>query len=547
MAEIKKVLSSFPRTFWIANTMELFERWAWYGLFAVLPLYLTNSTDEGALGFTQTEKGDIMGIVTAILYLLPIVTGALADRFGFRKVLIVAYLMLSSGYFMMGQFGTYGLVFFSFLYVAVGAAMFKPVISATVAKTTNEKNSSIGFGLFYMMVNIGGFLGPVVASKLIRSFDWSFVFIMSTSSIIINLLLVLFFFKEPNPPSVKSKGIIYDYGRIILTMFSSMAIFISGFIIFFLLFISETIFLFAIKERYSFKFADFINTLPIGDANKKIFSNITTIFRDYKFVTFLLLMVGFWTMFNQIFYTLPNFIDQWIDTTAIYNFFASIGSGLAAFFGTKEGNIAAEMVVSFDAGFIVLFQIIISSIVMRFKPINAIISGIIVAAAGVALAFATQNPGYVVLGIFIFAIGEMSASPKFTEYIGRIAPKERVGLYMGYSFLPMAMGNYLAGMISGRLYQSMSDKVTLLKKAVTEKGFELPEITKEFTQNDLFNKASELMNMSQADLTEYLWKTYNPSKIWVVFLMIGSVTVIGLKIYDMVISRNAKKINVEND
>lgn len=540
MSKFGKVIKKFPRTFWVANSMELFERWAWYGLFAILALYLTNSTDEGALGFSQTQKGDIMGIVTAILYLLPIVTGAIADRFGYRKVLIVAYVVLSSGYFMMGQFTKYGFVFFAFLYVALGAAMFKPIVSATVAKTTDKDTRPIGFGIFYMMVNIGGFFGPIVASKM-RVIDWNNVFIMSSVSIIINLILVLFFYKEPKREKViASKGVIYDYAMLLWTMFTSIVIFVVFFTIFIVIFFVESFIVFLLKERLSFKFVNFITKLPIGEDNKKIFSNIATIFRDSKFILFLLFIVGFWTMFNQIFYTLPNFIDQWVDTSSLYRFFDSIWSGLSWFFGPEDGTkvIKPEIVVSFDAGFIILFQLIVSSIVMRLRPINSMISGIITAALGVGLAFATNNAGYAVFGIFIFAIGEMAASPKITEYIGSIAPKEKVALYMGYSFLPVAIGNLLAGFLSGRVYQSMSDKISLLKHEVLTRGIKIPDISDKFTQNDYINAASEKMGMSHAELTQYLWDHYNPSKIWIVFTIIGIIAVLGLFIYDRFILKS---------
>ena len=72
MGGIGAAFKKFPKTFWVANTMELFERWAWYGMFTVLALYLTQSTDTGALGFSQSQKGNIMGTVTAILYFLPL-------------------------------------------------------------------------------------------------------------------------------------------------------------------------------------------------------------------------------------------------------------------------------------------------------------------------------------------------------------------------------------------------------------------------------------------------------------------------------------------
>ncbi len=92
--------------------MELFERWAWYGLFAVLALYLTGSTDEGGLGFTHTEKGQIMGFVTAILYLLPMITGVIADKIGYKRSLIIAYVLLITGYYLMGEVSSYTGLYF---------------------------------------------------------------------------------------------------------------------------------------------------------------------------------------------------------------------------------------------------------------------------------------------------------------------------------------------------------------------------------------------------------------------------------------------------
>jgi len=157
-----KTMGSFNNKFWVASVMELFERWAWYGLFAVLALYLTGSTDDGGLGFTHTEKGQIMGYVTAILYLLPLITGVIADRIGYKKALIIAYVMLITGYYMMGEMTSYTSVFLVFLYVAVGAAMFKPVASAIITVSTDKSNSTLGFGIFYMMVNVGGFIGPAM-------------------------------------------------------------------------------------------------------------------------------------------------------------------------------------------------------------------------------------------------------------------------------------------------------------------------------------------------------------------------------------------------
>ena len=166
MARTLKKRFGFPATFWTANIMELFERWAWYGIFILLALYFTGSKDEGALGFTQGQKGLLMGTVVGILYILPTITGAIADKFGYKRILIISYLILGSGYLMMAYVTTYASMFLAFLYVALGAGLFKPVITATITKTTTEKTASLGFGIFYMIVNVGAFIGPVVGSKL---------------------------------------------------------------------------------------------------------------------------------------------------------------------------------------------------------------------------------------------------------------------------------------------------------------------------------------------------------------------------------------------
>lgn len=480
MGRLKTVFSKYPRAFWVANTMELFERWAWYGMFMLFALYLTGSRDTGALGFTQAQKGYLMGPVVAILYFLPLITGAIADRFGYKRVLIVAYLILSSGYFMMGIFKTYVSMYVVFMFVALGAALFKPIISATVAKTTDDETSSIGFGIFYMMVNIGAFIGPFVASRL-RGSDWQMVFNSSGLIILVNLIIVIFFFKEP--PREISKD-------------------------------------------------------PLGKSILKIFHNVWVAVSDLKLLLFLLIIIGFWSMYNQLFYTLPVFIDQWMDTSPVYNALHNIAPGMAAAVGTADGTIAPEMLTNIDAMYIIIFQIAVSAFVMKFKPLNAMMSGILVNAIGLSLTFYTNNPFFLFLSILIFGLGEMASSPKITEYIGKIAPKEKVALYMGASFLPMAGGNFFAGILSGDVYGKMSDKTWLLQKEVEARGLDIPPISGSFTQNHYFAKAGELMHMTQKELTSYLWNTYHPGNIWMVFAGIGLATVVLLFLYDRFILKS---------
>jgi POT family proton-dependent oligopeptide transporter len=237
-------------------------------------------------------------------------------------------------------------------------------------------------------------------------------------------------------------------------------------------------------------------------------------------------------MYNQLFYTLPVFIDQWMDTSLLYQAIFRISPSFARAVGTNSGTIAPEMLTNLDALYIIMFQIFVSAFVMRYKALNAMISGILVNSIGLGLTFYTNNPFFLFVSILIFGLGEMASSPKITEYIGRIAPEGKVALYMGASFLPMAGGNFFAGILSGNVYGNMSDKITLLQKEIALRGLDVPAISDTFTQNDLLTHSAELMNMTQNQLTEYLWTTYSPGNIWIVFAGIGIGTSLLLFLYD---------------
>ena len=141
---------------------------------------------------------------------------------------------------------------------------------------------------------------------------------------------------------------------------------------------------------------------------------------------------------------------------------------------------------------------------------------------------------YTMLAILIFALGEMAGSPKITEYIGRIAPEDKKALYMGYSFIPVFIGNVLAGIISGVVYQNMSDKVVIVRKFVAEKGLAIPE---GLSNNAYFDEVAKQVNLTPQGLTNLLWETYHPSRMWMVLLAIGVGAALALFIYDRVTSR----------
>ena len=366
-----------------------------------------------------------------------------------------------------------------YLYLALGAALFKPVISATIAKTTTDETASIGFGIFYMMVNIGAFFGPMVT--LIYRGSSDAIFYISAGIIALNFILLIFY-KEPK-----------DENRIEAS--SSL---------------SKTI--------------------------SEVFGNMVVIFKDWKFIIFLLIIAGFWTMYNQLFFTLPVFISQWVDTSSMYSFFAKYIPFISENY-SKNGVMDAEFITNLDALYIIAFQIIVSSIVMKLKPLRSMMSGFLVCSIGMALTLYSQDVIFTMVAILIFALGEMAGSPKITEYIGRIAPHDKKALYMGYSFIPVFIGNIFAGFISGSVYQDLSDKVTFVKDYAAQNGLVIPE---GLSSSAYFDEVAKQANLSTTELTNTLWELYSPSDLWIVILTIGLSATLLLFLYDKFLMKESK-------
>ena len=473
MSTEKIRLKDFPGTFWVANTMEIFERMAWYGFFAVSSLYITGAVSEGGLGFSDEDRGVLQGVVTFFLYLFPVVTGALGDRYGFKRMLFWAFVVLTPSYFLLGQFKSFGGFFMIYMVVAMGAAMFKPVIVGSVSKTTNSKTASMGFGIFYMMVNIGGFVGPIVAG-IVRAWAWKWVFVASACWIAINFIFVTLFYKEPtseatskNPRSLKQ--VLSDMVEVL----GNGRFFLLVFVLLFVLVLGSKytstglvtwsqIILISVGWLVLNLFMDVF-------LRKKSKPNSAWILQpmklgDWRFGLFLLLMSGFWTSFNQIFYTLPLYIRDFVDTSdlmgATVGVLSSVGLGGAAETIKNSmvvvGQVNPEYIINIDAGAIIVFQILVSFLVTRLKPFTTIFWGsMITIFSFIVLIFGTT--GWIVTGgIMIFAFGEMMASPKSKEYTGSIAPPNKVALYMGYFYWCIALGNLFGGILSGQLYAAFA-------------------------------------------------------------------------------------------
>jgi proton-dependent oligopeptide transporter, POT family len=184
--------------------MELFERGAYYGMNSVLAVYLATSVQEGGLGFRVQAIGFLQSIVYAATYVIPILGGALADRYGYRRMLLIAFSLMASGYFAAGYMSAYAAVFLALLVMATGSGLFKPIITGTIARTTDDSNSAFGYGIYYWMINLGAFLAPLVVSVL-RGFSWRYVFLASSLYTGLMLLPTLFVFRDPpRPASTKS-------------------------------------------------------------------------------------------------------------------------------------------------------------------------------------------------------------------------------------------------------------------------------------------------------------------------------------------------------
>lgn len=469
MSSEKIRLKEFPLTFWIANTMEIFERMAWYGFFAVSSLYITGAVKDGGLGFTDEDRGVLQGVVTFFLYLFPVVSGALADRYGFKKILFAAFTILVPAYYLLGQLKTFPTFFFAFMLVAIGAGTFKPVIIGTISKVTNEKTGSMGFGIFYMMVNIGGFLGPVVAG-IMRAISWEYVFIASAGWIAVNFIFVSLFYKEPTEESTSANP------RNLKKVFSDM-VEVLGNARFFVLIFGLLVILvlgskFTSTNSITWTAITIITFVWIGinfiydfllRRNKSEHNSwITTPMKlaDWRFALFLLLMSGFWTAFNQIFYTLPLYIRDFTDTSDLFHFLQSAleSIGLSSWATSlNEGMVTnnqlnPEYIININAGGIVLFQVIVSYFVTRLKPFTTIFWGTIITIFSFIILIFGTTGWIVAAGILVFSFGEMMASPKQKEYTGRIAPPNKVALYMGYFYWAVALGNLFGGILSGQMY-----------------------------------------------------------------------------------------------
>ena len=381
----------FPSVFWIANSVEVLERFAYYGIYMGFGIYMEY------LGYTKAQLGIVQSLFLLVSYVVPVISGTFADRFGFKKVLIVSYLAYLPSILLLIFTKSYSGIVLTMLSIGLAAGIFKPLVSGTVRAVTDKTNKTLGFGIFYAMVNVGGSFGPVIAARL-RAISWDHAFVAAAVAIVVMLLVTIFFYEEPRRE-------------------------IEG-------------------KTLGGKFRE------IGEA-----------LSDVKFASFLVLLgLFFWLPFWSFFNLCALYVDRDLDTAALYAALASVfGTGVAGFV-SHPGEDGVRRVlgeaISHTGYIIMVLQVFVSGYLEKKKALPSFMVGLAVAALGFfVLGYARGSVAPLVfLGTSLFAVGEMVASPRIQEYITWIAPKEKAGLYMGSNFLAVGLGGGASGITYTTLY-----------------------------------------------------------------------------------------------
>jgi dipeptide/tripeptide permease len=377
---LTEIKSGFASTFWIANTLELFERLAYYGSKAVLTIFI--ATKVGL----EAEAGFLAGLFNAVLYSLPIIAGVFVDKYGFKKTLMVCFAVFCLGYFLIGLAGMeYGQSIVNLvgkkpymiavlMLTAVGGSLIKPCIVGTVAKTSKPDTQALGFSIYYTLVNLGGAIGPMIAYNVRTDLGIEYVLVMSSITSLLLFFGAWIFFKEPEDKEPVEKK---TFG--------------------------------------------------------KVFSDMMLVFTNVKFMSFLLIFSGFWMMFWQIFYSFPFYVTDVLKYEAF------------------------EFLETVDAWCIIILTIPVTALVSKWKPVVAISLGFAIASLSWIIIGVWGTVLGAIIGIAFFALGEATQAPRFYEYVSSLAPKGQVGTFMGFAFLPVAIGSFSAGLIADWLRSSYLD------------------------------------------------------------------------------------------
>ena len=403
---LREQLRKLPRAFWMLNIMEMFERLAYYGVRVVIPIYIAQADEIHGLHFTQSQKGFIFMLWALVQTGVPVFSGGFADRYGYKKTIAASIAIKMAGYLLMATQRGFWPFTMGCLVLAFGTAIFKPGIQGSMLQNLDKDNSSIGWGTFYMLVNVGGFLGPPLAHFL-YGFSWPAVFYGCAVIVSLNFLML---FTYPNVAAGgEQRGGVLQVAR---TTFRNLA--------------------------------------------------------QPRLAAFILIMSGFWLMFMQLFDMLPNFIVDWVDSSSIVR--ALHLPAMFTTQTPRGTMIAQEWMINANSFLIILCVIWVSHLVARMRRVHSILIGISIASIGLLAAGFTMSGIACILGILCFSVGEMLSSPKMNDYLGVIAPAGQKALYMGYANMPAAIGWAYGSFLGGEIYDKMGDKANLALRYLHEHG-----------------------------------------------------------------------------
>lgn len=372
----QEIRDGFERPFWVANISELFERLSYYAAFASLARYLNES-----LNFPTQQAGSLAGLFGGLVWFLAAFGGTAADRMGFRRGLSLAYLILSVSYFLLGSIAAPWLgpirnavpltllVGFILMLPALGIALVKPAVVGTTARASKENVRSIGYSIYYTLVNIGGALGPFVASWVHRHLSVENVFRVAAVSVFVMFFAVLLLFKEP-------------------------------------------------------KKADEVHATSLAEAAR----NFWTVLSNPRFMVFLIIFSGYWIVFWQEFITLPLFVHNYVSDT-----------------------MDTELMLMTGPIIVILFTVALNLITQKIPAFTAITIGTLISALAFLIPVFHPTPATIIVTLICVAVGEITQSPRYYEYISRLAPPGQQGTYMGFAFLPIGIGSLIGGWFGGML------------------------------------------------------------------------------------------------
>jgi proton-dependent oligopeptide transporter, POT family len=415
---LHEILTGFERPFWIANITEIFERLSYYGAFASLALYL-----QERLNFSAEQTGTLTGLFGGMVWFLAIFGGAAADRLGFRRALSIAYLILAVSYFLIGSIAAPWLapvrnavplslfVGFILMLPALGVALVKPCVVGTTARASKESVRSIGYSIYYTMVNIGGAAGPLFASWAHRNLGVENVYRLVAIGVFAMFFVVLLFFREPHKPGDAPPPSFAQVARNFCIVLGNYRLVLPILGLALLMRISAWFY-----PRLAMPWWVWAVLLLL------VLAGIS------RFMWFLVLFTGYWVVFWQQYISLPGYIHGYINP-----------------------NADVELILVTDGLTVIALTIAVNYLARRIPAFQAVILGtVITSLAWLILAFQPTILGAVV-SLFVLALGEITQQPRYYEYISRLAPPGQQGTYMGFAFLPIGIGSLIGGWFGGTL------------------------------------------------------------------------------------------------